>query len=84
MAKNSKDKTIVVLTVSFKFPMTEHEAFEVLKNKNGKVAKQFRKYLNGVLEATAKKCLAEAKITREREAMEEVMEEKPEEKDCKE
>lgn len=66
-------RTIVVLTASFKFPMTEDEAFEILKNKNGKVAKKFRKYMNDVLVATAKKCIQEAKVTKEREAMEEVM-----------
>lgn len=59
--KIKADKPITVLTVSFKFPMTNEEAYEVLKNKNGKVAKKFRKYLNDVLEATAKKCLEEYK-----------------------
>lgn len=72
-SNNRDGRTIVVLTASFKFPMTEDEAFEILKNKNGKVAKKFRKYMNDVLVATAKKCTQEAKATRERIAMEETM-----------
>ena len=56
-----KGKPLTVLTVSFKFPMTNEEAYEILKNKNGKIAKKFRKYLNEVLEVTAKKCLDEYK-----------------------
>lgn len=67
------ERTVVVLTASFRFPMTEDEAYEILKNKNGKVAKKFRKYMNDVLVATAKKCAYEAKVTREREAIEETM-----------
>ena len=71
---SKKDRTIVVLTASFKFPMTEDEAYELLKNKNGKVAKKFRKYMNDVLEATAKKCLEEAKVTKKRLETEALME----------
>ncbi len=73
MAKPKKDRTVVVVTASFKFPMSEDEAFDIIKNKNGKIAKRYRKYLNDVMVATAHKCLAEAKVTRERIKMEEAM-----------
>lgn len=55
--KKNDPTMIQIATVSFKFSMTRDEAFEVLKNPRGKVAKEFRRYMADVVEATAKKVL---------------------------
>lgn len=73
MKQSKSTRKMINTTVSFKFPMTSDEAHEVLKNKNGKVAKKFRKYLNDVLVATAHKCLEELKKVKERELIEDTM-----------
>lgn len=55
----SNGKQITVLSCNFKFQLTNEEAYDIIYNKNGKVAKANRKYLNDLLVMAARKCLEE-------------------------
>lgn len=57
----NNEKQITVLSCNFKFQLTNEEAYDIIHNKNGKVAKANRKYLNDLLVMAAKKCLEEFK-----------------------
>jgi len=54
-------KEIGVATCKFEFQLTTDEAYQIVHNKNGKVAKANRKYLNELLEHVARQCLEEHK-----------------------
>ena len=68
------EKQITVLTCNFKIDLTNEEAYDIVHNKNGKVAKANRKYLNDLLTLCAKKCLDEFK--KDKEELKEKQEEK--------
>lgn len=71
------EKQITVLSCNFKFQLTNEEAYDIVHNKNGKVAKANRKYLNDLLTMAAKKCLEEYdKDKKERKESEKKIEEK--------
>lgn len=53
----NKPKEIYIVETDFKFKLTSDEAYEILKNPKGKVAKNMRKYLTEFLNEVARKCL---------------------------
>ena len=55
--KITKPKEVYTVEVDFKFKITSEEAYEILKNPKGKVAKEMRKYLSEFLNGISKKCL---------------------------
>lgn len=57
----AKEKKIVVLTFKLNVPITSEEAYEVVHNGRGKVAKKFRRYLSECLDTACRKCLKLAK-----------------------
>lgn len=59
--EKSKKREISIATCEFEFKITSDEAYQILHNKNGKIAKNMRKYLSNVLEHVAKKCLEDEK-----------------------
>lgn len=72
MSKEFKrTKDVIQLTCKLELPITSIEAYEVLNNPRGKIAKDLRKYLTDVLNATCKKCL---KVAREYEEQQKVNE----------
>jgi len=55
------EKPFTFCEVSFKFPVTLDEAKQIKAKPNGKVAKEFRKYLYDFILAAADKCLEKEK-----------------------
>ena len=63
MSKKKKDKQeekkiVKVLDCTFTLKLTDEEAYEIVHNKKGAVAKANKKYMNDLLVEIAKKCLA--------------------------
>lgn len=55
--KEEPKREVHVLDCTFSLKLTSEEAFEIVNNKRGKVAKANRKYMNDLLYEIAKKCL---------------------------
>ena len=54
--KEQKDlEEVEYATINFAFPMSRHEAEEILKHPKGKVMKNFTTYMNKVIVSAAKK-----------------------------
>lgn len=71
MGKNMKPKNVIQLTCKLNLPITSIEAYEVINNPRGKIAKDLRRYLTDVLNATCKKCLKVAKEYEEQQKINE-------------
>lgn len=56
-----KPHTAIVTQCNFTLQITSDEAFQFIHNPQGKVAKGLRKYMNDLLGAIARKCLADEK-----------------------
>lgn len=69
--KVQKPTKVYTVCTSIDFRITSEEAYEVLKNPKGKVAKGIRKYLSDFLIGVSKKCLAYEKEEKEKEKLEE-------------
>ena len=54
-AKQENLETMEYATINFAFPMSRHEADEILKHPKGKVMKNFTAYMNKVVISAAKK-----------------------------
>lgn len=54
-AKQKDVETVEYATINFAFPMSRHEAEEILKHPKGKVMKNFTAYMNKVIVSAAKK-----------------------------
>lgn len=67
--KITKPEEVYTAEADFKFKITSDEAYEVLKNPRGKVAKEIRKYLSDFLIGISKKCLAYEKEEKEKEKL---------------
>lgn len=48
-------ETVEYATINFAFPMSRHEAEEIIKHPKGKVMKNFTTYMNKVVVSAAKK-----------------------------
>lgn len=48
-------ETVEYATINFAFPMSRHEAEEIIKHPKGKVMKSFTAYMNKVVVSAAKK-----------------------------
>ena len=53
--KERKLEEVEYATINFAFPMSRHEADEILKHPKGKVMKNFTTYMNKVVVSAAKK-----------------------------
>ena len=53
--KEQKLEEVEYATINFAFPMSRHEADEILKHPKGKVMKNFTTYMNKVVVSAAKK-----------------------------
>lgn len=53
--KEQKLEEVEYATINFAFPMSRHEADEILKHPKGKVMKNFTTYMNKVVISAAKK-----------------------------
>lgn len=52
---------ITTAKATFEFSLTNQEAFEIVHNPKGKVAKEMRKYVSEMVTSVAKKCLKQFK-----------------------
>lgn len=57
MKNNHTKKDIQIATCTLQVKMTSDEAFEIVHNPRGKVAKQLRKYFTELINGVAKKTL---------------------------
>lgn len=67
--KINKPMKVYTCQTTIDFKMTSSEAYEVLKNPKGKVAKSLRKYLSDFLTEVAKKTLAYEKEIKDADAV---------------
>lgn len=54
-AKQENLETVEYATINFTFPMSRHEAEEIMKHPKGKVMKNFTAYMNKVVVSAARK-----------------------------
>lgn len=63
----SDKEFITTAKATFEFSLTNQEAYEIIHNPRGKIAKSMRKYVSDMVTSVAKKCLkqfAEDKVTK--------------------
>lgn len=66
--KQEEKKIVKVLDCTFTLKLTDEEAYEIVHNKKGAVAKANKKYMNDLLVEIAKKCLAKCEEASDNEA----------------
>lgn len=66
--KQEEKKIVKVLDCTFTLKLTDEEAYEIVHNKKGAVAKANKKYMNNLLVEIAKKCLAKCEEASDNEA----------------
>lgn len=65
---NKDTEFITTAKATFEFSITNQEAYEIVHNPRGKIAKSIRKYVSEMVDSVAKKCLrqfAEEKVKKD-------------------
>lgn len=66
--EQEKTEFITTAKATFEFTITNQEAYEIVHNPRGKIAKSIRKYVSTMVDSVAKKCLkqfAEEKVKKD-------------------